>query len=161
MVGCALLVHYPPKLAVSTLVNRLKAVSAHYLAIEFTGQIDQAFVDGHLWSPSYFAASCGGAPLKIIEDYIEAQKLPIQQRQRNGHSKDSRGLGDGPAQAAGSSANRMGRVVGRSEPPAGSTVRPRRTSSRRSATTGAVRPSSPRSSSPAGRTPSGFISHRA
>lgn len=69
--------HYPPKLAVSTLVNRLKSVSAHYLAIEFTGQIDQAFVDGHLWSPSYFAASCGGAPLKIIEDYIEAQKLPI------------------------------------------------------------------------------------
>ena len=32
-----LLVHYPPKLPVSTLVNRLKGVSAHYLRKEFTG----------------------------------------------------------------------------------------------------------------------------
>ena len=24
-----------------------------------------------LWSPSYFAASCGGAPLEIIKQYIE------------------------------------------------------------------------------------------
>jgi putative transposase len=26
---------------------------------------------GTLWSPSYFAASCGGAPLLIIKDYIQ------------------------------------------------------------------------------------------
>jgi putative transposase len=31
---------------------------------------------GHLWSPSYFAASCGGAPLSIIRQYIEQQKRP-------------------------------------------------------------------------------------
>jgi len=30
----------------------------------------------HLWSPSYFAASCGGAPLPIIKEYIEQQKRP-------------------------------------------------------------------------------------
>jgi putative transposase len=29
-----------------------------------------------LWSPSYFAASCGGAPLGIIKQYIEQQKTP-------------------------------------------------------------------------------------
>ncbi|MBT2232120.1 transposase, partial [Nonomuraea sp. NEAU-A123] len=28
------------------------------------------------WSPSYFAASCGGAPLSIIKEYIENQKRP-------------------------------------------------------------------------------------
>ncbi|GAA3056124.1 hypothetical protein GCM10010448_44410 [Streptomyces glomeratus] len=28
------------------------------------------------WSPSYFAASCGGAPLSIVKDYIENQKRP-------------------------------------------------------------------------------------
>ncbi|MFJ5553313.1 transposase, partial [Streptomyces sp. NPDC093225] len=28
------------------------------------------------WSPSYFAASCGGAPLEIIKEYIENQKRP-------------------------------------------------------------------------------------
>jgi REP-associated tyrosine transposase len=31
---------------------------------------------GHLWFPSYFAASCGGAPLAIIKEYIEQQKRP-------------------------------------------------------------------------------------
>ncbi|MBT2235803.1 transposase, partial [Nonomuraea sp. NEAU-A123] len=31
---------------------------------------------GHFWSPSYFAASCGGAPLSIIKEYIENQKRP-------------------------------------------------------------------------------------
>ncbi|MGV9249733.1 transposase, partial [Streptomyces sp. NPDC003710] len=28
------------------------------------------------WSPSYFAASCGGAPLNIVKDYIDNQKRP-------------------------------------------------------------------------------------
>ncbi|MEU3458054.1 transposase, partial [Micromonospora sp. NPDC006766] len=31
---------------------------------------------GHLWSPSYFAGSCGGAPLAVIREYIENQKRP-------------------------------------------------------------------------------------
>lgn len=30
-----------------------------------------------LWSPSYFASSCGGAPLEIIKQYIEQQKTPL------------------------------------------------------------------------------------
>ncbi|WP_376775413.1 transposase [Saccharothrix ecbatanensis] len=30
----------------------------------------------HLWSPSYFAASCGGAPLSIIKQYVENQRRP-------------------------------------------------------------------------------------
>lgn len=71
-----LLVHYPPKLPISTLVNRLKGVSAHYLRKEFTDRINQHIMHGHLWSPSYFAASCGGAPLKMIKDYIKEQKHP-------------------------------------------------------------------------------------
>jgi putative transposase len=31
---------------------------------------------GVLWSPSYFAASCGGAPLNILKSYIEQQEKP-------------------------------------------------------------------------------------
>jgi putative transposase len=31
-------------------------------------------MNGHFWSPSYFAASCGGAPLSIIRQYIEQQR---------------------------------------------------------------------------------------
>ena len=30
-----------------------------------------------LWSPSYFAASCGGAPLDLIKRYIEQQATPL------------------------------------------------------------------------------------
>ncbi|MET7922225.1 transposase, partial [Streptomyces avermitilis] len=30
----------------------------------------------HFWSPSYFAASCGGAPLSVIKEYIDNQKRP-------------------------------------------------------------------------------------
>ena len=29
-----------------------------------------------LWSPSYFAGSCGGAPIEIIRQYIEQQNTP-------------------------------------------------------------------------------------
>jgi putative transposase len=71
-----LLVHYPPKMPISTLVNRLKGVSAHYLRKEFTGRINRHIIHGHLWSPSYFAASCGGAPLALVKEYIENQKRP-------------------------------------------------------------------------------------
>ncbi|MBE1588500.1 IS200/IS605 family transposase [Nonomuraea angiospora] len=71
-----LLIHYPPKVAISKLVNSLKGVSSHYLRKEFTGQVNRAIMHGHFWSPSYFAASCGGAPLSIIKAYIEQQRRP-------------------------------------------------------------------------------------
>jgi len=74
-----LLVQYPPKVAVSALVNSLKGVSARRLRSEFTGRVNRHLMDGHLWSPSYFAASCGGAPLAIIRQYIEQQKRPVQE----------------------------------------------------------------------------------
>jgi putative transposase len=31
---------------------------------------------GVLWGPSYFAASCGGAPIAIVRQYIEQQQRP-------------------------------------------------------------------------------------
>jgi REP-associated tyrosine transposase len=71
-----LLVFYPPKVSVSVLVNSLKGVSARRLRAEFTGRVNQASMRGHFWSPSYFAASCDGAPLSIIRQYIEQQRRP-------------------------------------------------------------------------------------
>ncbi|MEU8142394.1 IS200/IS605 family transposase [Nonomuraea sp. NPDC048901] len=71
-----LLIRYPPKVAISKLVNSLKGVSSHYLRKEFTGQVDPAIMHGPFWSPSYLAASCGGAPLTIIKTYIEQQRHP-------------------------------------------------------------------------------------
>ncbi|MFI8093079.1 IS200/IS605 family transposase [Streptomyces sp. NPDC086080] len=72
-----LLVHYPPKVAVSALVNSLKGVSSRILRRDFTGRVNRAIVHGHFWSPSYFAASCGGAPLTVVKQYIEQQRRPL------------------------------------------------------------------------------------
>ena len=62
-----LLVHYPPKVALSKLVNSLKSVSSRLLR-EARPEITGRYHKGVLWSPSYFAASCGGAPRSVIAE---------------------------------------------------------------------------------------------
>ncbi|WP_406368763.1 IS200/IS605 family transposase [Streptomyces sp. NBC_00647] len=64
-----LLVRYPPKVAISRLVGSLKGVSARRLRQEFPGHIRKYLRGDHFWSPSYFAASCGGAPLAVIKEW--------------------------------------------------------------------------------------------
>lgn len=71
-----LLVEYPPKLAVSVLVNSLKGVSSRLLRKERPDIAQHYYLKGGLWSPSYFAASCGGAPIGIIRQYVEQQATP-------------------------------------------------------------------------------------
>jgi putative transposase len=71
-----LLVHYPPKVALSNLVNSLKGVSSRRLRQEYTSRVNRAIMHGRFWSGSYFAGSCGGAPLQVVKDYIENQKQP-------------------------------------------------------------------------------------
>ena len=71
-----LLVQYPPTVQISILVNSLKCVSARILRKEFPRHISKFLCKGHLWSPSYFAGSCGGAPLSVISEYIARQKIP-------------------------------------------------------------------------------------
>ena len=71
-----LLVEYPPKLAVSVLVNSLKGVSSRLLRKE-RPDLKKWYWKNVLWSPSYFASSCGGAPIGIIKQYIEQQQTPI------------------------------------------------------------------------------------
>lgn len=70
-----LLVEYPPKVAVSALVNSLKGVSSRLLR-QARPDIQQRYWKGVLWSPSYFASSCGGAPIAIVRQYIEQQQTP-------------------------------------------------------------------------------------
>ena len=66
-----LLVNYPPKVAVSALVNSLKGVSSRMIRKKNYPEIKKKLWGGALWSPSYFAGSCGGAPIAIIRQYIE------------------------------------------------------------------------------------------
>jgi putative transposase len=71
-----LLVNYPPKVAVSALVNSLKGASSRVLRKERPDIAAKFYYKGMLWSPSYFASSCGGAPIEIIRQYIEQQQTP-------------------------------------------------------------------------------------
>jgi len=71
-----LLVNYPPKVAISKLVNSLKGISSLLIRKKNYPSIAKKLWGGALWSPSYFAGSCGGAPIDIIRQYIEQQKTP-------------------------------------------------------------------------------------
>ena len=71
-----LLVNYPPSVSVSSLVNSLKGVSSRLIRKKNYPSIRKKLWGGALWSPSYFAGSCGGAPLSIIRQYIEQQQTP-------------------------------------------------------------------------------------
>ena len=56
-------------------MNSLKGASSRVLRNE-RPDIQDRYYKGVLWSPSYFAASCGGAPVEIVRQYIEQQNTP-------------------------------------------------------------------------------------
>ena len=70
-----LLVNFPPHVELSRLINSLKGVSSRLLRRDFP-DIEKRYWKGVLWSRSYFAASCGGAPLELVKQYIEQQRTP-------------------------------------------------------------------------------------
>ena len=70
-----LVINYPPKYSVSVLVNSLKGISSRYLRQDFK-ELQEYYWKGVLWSPSYFAGSCGGASLDILKRYIDDQNRP-------------------------------------------------------------------------------------
>ena len=71
-----LLLNYPPKASISKLVNSLKGVSSRLIRKQYP-ELKKSYWKGGLWSPSYFASSCGGAPLSIIKQYIKQQTRPL------------------------------------------------------------------------------------
>ena len=56
----------------SKLINSFKCVSARKLFQEYP-TLKNRLWKGHLWSPSYFAVTVGGAPVEIIKQYVETQ----------------------------------------------------------------------------------------
>ncbi|MEV1239801.1 IS200/IS605 family transposase [Nonomuraea sp. NPDC050022] len=71
-----LLVNFPPKVALSKLVNSLKGVASRRMRQEFPELAAHYYRANKLWSGSYFAGSVGGAPLSIVRQYIEQQNQP-------------------------------------------------------------------------------------
>ena len=70
-----LLVKYPPKIALSKLINSLKGVSSRKLKLHHP-EVANMYFKSALWSPSYFVSSCGGAPLDVIQEYVRQQRRP-------------------------------------------------------------------------------------
>lgn len=68
-----LLVSYPPKVALSTLVNSLKGVSARRVRARRFPEVTSILRGPAFWSASYCAVSCGGAPLETVKAYIRGQ----------------------------------------------------------------------------------------
>lgn len=66
-----LLVAYPPKLAVSVMVNNLKSVSSQQNA-----HLRMQSKTGLLWSRSYFVCSTGGATIETLRAYVQSQSTP-------------------------------------------------------------------------------------
>ena len=69
-----LLVNYPPKVSISKLVNSLKGVSSRMIRQKNYPSIREKLWGGALWSPSYFAGSCGGAPISIIRSRVRTTR---------------------------------------------------------------------------------------
>ncbi|MGI9277820.1 MAG: IS200/IS605 family transposase [Endozoicomonas sp.] len=70
-----LLIAYPPKLAISVMVNNLKSVSSRRLRMLNTHLMTQS-KSGRLWSRSYFACSAGGATIETLKEYVNSQSTP-------------------------------------------------------------------------------------
>lgn len=70
-----LLIAYPPKLAISVMVNNLKSISSRYVR-KNNPVIPRLSKSAALWSRSYFACSAGGASIETLKDYVKNQKTP-------------------------------------------------------------------------------------
>jgi len=67
------LIEYPPKLSVSSIVNALKGVSSRRYG---QAGYPKPYGKDALWSPSYFVSSVGGAPIEVLKQYIKNQEKP-------------------------------------------------------------------------------------
>ena len=69
------LIHYGPQHSVSAMVNSLKGVSRRLLR-SARPDLAHQYWKGVLGSPSYLAATWGGAAISILKQYIESQMTP-------------------------------------------------------------------------------------
>jgi putative transposase len=67
------LIEYPPKLAISLIVNTLKGVSSRMYG---KAGFPKPYGKDALWTPSYFVSYVGGASLEVLKRYIQNQEKP-------------------------------------------------------------------------------------
>ena len=71
-----LLINYPPKVSLSTLIGSIKGKTAFHLRRESFPEVTAGLWGDHFWSPSYFVTSNGGAPLEKVAAYVRDQREP-------------------------------------------------------------------------------------
>lgn len=76
-----LLLSVPPHVALNSAVKRIKGASSRALREEFPWLKSRIPT---LWTNSYFASTVGGAPLSVVEEYIESQKTNQRQTEKMG-----------------------------------------------------------------------------
>lgn len=66
-----LLAEIPPQVALSKVMQSIKGQSSRVLRSEYP----QLRRGRNLWSPSWFVSTVGGAPLEVVRQYVENQKV--------------------------------------------------------------------------------------
>lgn len=77
-----LLVSYPPKVSLSKLVMAIKTNTSKQVRAQGWEEVRRALWGNHFWSPSYFVASTGGAPLEKVAQYVRSQREPNRKQGR-------------------------------------------------------------------------------
>ena len=66
-----LLVEVDPQFGIHRLIKRIKGLTSHDLRKEFASLRTRL---PSLWTNSYFCSTVGGAPLEVIQQYVQNQK---------------------------------------------------------------------------------------
>jgi putative transposase len=69
-----LVVEYPPKVSISEMANSLKGNSSFVARRDCKEELRKRLWGTAFWSPSFFAASCGGAPIETLKLYVQSQQ---------------------------------------------------------------------------------------
>ena len=68
-----LVVEYPPAASISAIANALKGNSSFVVRRDCKRELRGLLWGPAFWTPSYFAASTGGAPIDILRLYVQSQ----------------------------------------------------------------------------------------
>lgn len=72
-----ILLDFHPKNSIAAVVGSLKSSTARMLKKEFPEEVKKYYWgEVSFWSNSYYVASCGGAPIEVLKQYIQDQSRP-------------------------------------------------------------------------------------
>jgi putative transposase len=67
-------VEYPPHVSISEIANALKGTSSFVARRDCKKEVREKLWGDAFWTPSFFAASTGGAPIDTLKLYVQSQQ---------------------------------------------------------------------------------------